>query len=195
MENTQPVSYAPFSDPLVRIFDGFFPDSYCEQIIKFFKNNTNLHRRLDTTVYNFTDLNLSSIDPITHQSLRPYFDKHANKYFTDLQLPKNCVPQNWEYEHIRIKSYDPIKTDVFRPHTDVANHASARRFLVMMVYLNDVEEGGETEFYGFNNFVLGKVSPRKGRLVCFPPLWTHPHAGLAPISNIKYTLQTYLHYI
>jgi len=29
----------------------------------------------------------------------------------------------------------------------------------------------------------------------FPPLWTHPHAGLKPISNAKYIIGGYLHYI
>jgi hypothetical protein len=40
-----------------------------------------------------------------------------------------------------------------------------------------------------------KVQPKAGRLLMFPPLWTHPHIGMMPISNAKYIIGGYLHYI
>ena len=56
------------------------------------------------------------------------------------------------------------------------------RVLVCMFYLNDVKEGGETEFY----FQKLKVKPTKGSLVIFPTYFTHLHKGHIPISNDKY---------
>ena len=53
-------------------------------------------------------------------------------------------------------------------------------------------EGGETAFIGIDHDT--RVQPRAGRLLMFPPMWTHPHAGLPPISNQKYICGTYLHY-
>ena len=53
-----------------------------------------------------------------------------------------------------------------------------------MFYLNDVEEGGETEFY--NQKV--KIKPKKGTCVIFPTYNTHLHKGHIPISNDKYIL-------
>ena len=38
------------------------------------------------------------------------------------------------------------------------------------------------------------ISPRATRLLVFPPFWTHPHAGLKPISGPKYVMMSYLHY-
>ena len=38
------------------------------------------------------------------------------------------------------------------------------------------------------------VKPRAGRLLVFPPFWTHPHAGLKPLSGPKYVMMSYLHY-
>ena len=68
------------------------------------------------------------------------------------------------------------------------NLLSCSRFLSFLWYLNDVDEGGETIF---NNKV---VTPQKGRLVIFPPMWIFPHMGVEPISNTKYIMSSYLRY-
>ncbi len=76
------------------------------------------------------------------------------------------------------------------------DHESAKRFLVAFFYLNDVEEGGETGFkYNRNQEPLLKVKPETGKLLMFPPFWTHPHIGYPPISGTKYIIGTYLHYL
>ena len=56
-----------------------------------------------------------------------------------------------------------------------------------MIYLNDVEEGGETAFFHQNI----KVKPEKGKMVIFPPYFTHMHKGMRPISNDKYICNCY----
>jgi len=61
----------------------------------------------------------------------------------------------------------------------------------MFFYLNDVEEGGETYFDTIDFTVQAKT----GRLVIFPPLWTYPHSGRPPISDDKFIIGTYLHYV
>ena len=60
-----------------------------------------------------------------------------------------------------------------------------------ILYLNDVAEGGETSF---SNLQLS-VSPKRGRILIFPPTWMFRHAGLPPVSSDKYILGTYLHYL
>lgn len=56
------------------------------------------------------------------------------------------------------------------------------RVVLYMFYLNDVEEGGETEFY----YQQRKISPKKGTMVIAPAGFTHSHRGNMPISNDKY---------
>jgi len=56
------------------------------------------------------------------------------------------------------------------------------RVALYMFYLNDVEEGGETEFY-YQGRVL---RPSKGSMVIAPAGFTHSHRGNVPISNDKY---------
>ena len=56
------------------------------------------------------------------------------------------------------------------------------RVVLYMFYLNDIDEGGETEF-----FYQGRViKPRKGSMVIAPAGFTHSHRGNRPISHNKY---------
>lgn len=65
------------------------------------------------------------------------------------------------------------------------------RHLVFMTYLNDVNDGGETEFY----YQDLKIKPEKGKTVIWPADWTHTHRGLPPKSNSKYIVTGWLNYL
>ena len=93
-------------------------------------------------------------------------------------------------EDFRVKKYRKGTDDRFSTHVDVGDHASARRFLAFFIYLNTIEEGGETAFPGIKT-----VKPKCGRVLMFPPLWTFPHEGRPTISDHKYIVGSYLHYI
>jgi hypothetical protein len=60
-----------------------------------------------------------------------------------------------------------------------------------MWYLNDVEEGGSTEFTEFEL----EIQPKVGSLLIFPPFWMFPHKGNLLKTGKKYLLSTYLHYL
>lgn len=67
-------------------------------------------------------------------------------------------------------------------HCEASGVQNLRRLLVFTTYLNDVEEGGETEF-----LVQGlRCKAKAGRTVVWPAYFTHPHRGNPPISNTKY---------
>ena len=69
-------------------------------------------------------------------------------------------------------------------HVDVGSGSwrSNSRMLVTMWYLNDVEEGGETEFKHQDV----SIKPKKGSVVIFPAFATHLHRGKMPLSGDKY---------
>jgi len=69
-------------------------------------------------------------------------------------------------------------------HSEHGGGNSAARSLVWMIYLNDVHEGGDTEFL----YQHMKVQPKQGTLVIWPAGITHPHRGNPPYSNEKYVL-------
>lgn len=75
-------------------------------------------------------------------------------------------------------------------HTEDMGLAYDDRCAVFMLYLNDVHEGGETEFL----YYPGRITPRTGRLIIWPAGYTHVHRGNPPISNTKYVLTGWVQY-
>ena len=72
-----------------------------------------------------------------------------------------------------------------------AQHDAQNRVLAFMTYIKCPEEGGETEFPTLDL----QVSPVCGTILVFPSLWTFLHRGNVPISNDKYILGSYKHYV
>lgn len=76
------------------------------------------------------------------------------------------------------------------PHPSDPNQGSLHRVLLWLIYLNDVEQGGETEFY----FQQAQLKPRAGSLVLAPCGFTHTHRGSIPRSSDKYVLASWVRY-
>ncbi len=76
----------------------------------------------------------------------------------------------------------------FYPHPTDPQQDSLHRNLLWMFYLNDVEEGGETEFY-YQNL---KSKPKQGTMVIAPASFTHTHRGNKPISCDKYIFTSWI---
>jgi len=72
----------------------------------------------------------------------------------------------------------------FRIDWDQKKH----RVITYLFYLNDVEEGGETEFWGSY-----KIKPKAGTLILFPASWQFPHRGIMPKSSNKYIITGWLY--
>ena len=125
------------------------------------------------------------------------FQDYIMAYINDCKIAPKQWPQTYGYEAIRMKRYLNNNYDRFDPHVDVMNQETSRRFLSFFIYLNDVDEGGETEFISINKpgtYIPLKIEPRRGTLLMFPPLWMYYHAGLKPVSNNKYLIHSYCHY-
>ena len=74
-------------------------------------------------------------------------------------------------------------------HIDGGSHEFSHRQLVAIWYLNDVAgPGGETEFL-FQNI---KIKPELGKLILFPPFWTHEHRGITLEKGTKYIATTWV---
>ncbi len=74
-------------------------------------------------------------------------------------------------------------------HIDGGSHEFSQRQLVAVWYLNDVPgPGGGTEF----SYQDVQVRPEAGKLLLFPPFWTHEHRGATLESGIKYIATTWV---
>ncbi len=84
---------------------------------------------------------------------------------------------NEGFFHLHCENYGPIL---------VNNKLSATsaRTLTWMIYLNDVTEGGYTEFPSQNKL----FQPRTGDILIWPAFWTHPHRGITSKTQTKYII-------
>lgn len=68
------------------------------------------------------------------------------------------------------------------------DYESLHRALFLIFYLNDVADGGVTEFF----YQPMRVQPVEGRLLIAPAAFTHTHRGTIPESADKYVLASWL---
>jgi len=93
-------------------------------------------------------------------------------YYTNLKIQKTLPTEGyhvWHIEHGKGFENEP-------------------RAFVLSIYLNDVEEGGETEFLHFSK----RVQPKTGRIVIWPAAFPYLHRGNPPLSGEKYILTSWM---
>lgn len=79
--------------------------------------------------------------------------------------------------------------EFYRWHIDGGSHEFSHRQLVAIWYLNNLTgSGGETEFL----YQDIKVTPEAGKLILFPPFWTHEHRGQTLQQGSKYIATTWV---
>jgi hypothetical protein len=177
---------------LVMVYPDRLPPAQCQELIAGFEGSPGdqVMRQGEGNAPRFTELNLTQCWPEGHElafdAILPVFEAYSR----DMQISTAQWPEELAFEELRMKRYCPDSDEEFPEHVDVGDHASARRFLAALLYLNDVDEGGATVFPGWGQ----QIQPRAGSVVVFPPLWPWLHAGRPPISGPKYILSTYLHY-
>jgi hypothetical protein len=82
------------------------------------------------------------------------------------------------------------KKGLYIYHNDFRSDWKNKKYRVItyLWYLNTVEDGGETEFWGTHT-----IKPEAGKLLLFPASWTFPHRGKMPLSHDKYIITGWLY--
>ncbi len=136
-------------------------------------------------------LSTSIQDPVTgkaktlgHEDIKNLSDDMISQLVTRL----------YELDILNIQKYDKNKggyphwhSEHF-PHPTDQTQRSLRRSLLILFYLNDISEGGETEFF----YQQAKIEPATGSLVLAPCDFTHTHRGIKPISDDKYVIASWV---
>lgn len=71
---------------------------------------------------------------------------------------------------------------IWHAESDCHNHSV--RLATYILYLNDVDTGGETEFL----YLSKRVPAKQGTLVIFPPNYPWAHRGNPPLDGTKYIM-------
>jgi hypothetical protein len=188
-----------FEHPFIKLFPEMLPRQDCEQIIERFLSDSrkypgrvlyqNGQSEPDVSIKISTDLNITGLPgwgdidqkliKVVWRSVERYREEVPNFCYLNPPYPDTGYQMQW---------YKAGTDNQFKWHVDAGNHASCGRFLAMILYLNDVKDGGSTEFLHQKI----NVQPEAGSILWFPPGFEYVHRGNPPISNDKFIITTFL---
>jgi hypothetical protein len=136
---------------------------------------------------------LGSINPVLRHQKTGEQTMVTMDNFADLGpgAMRNIISSYFHLGPLNILEYEAGKGGYPHWHSEIfpdTECEALHRMAFFIFYLNDVETGGETEFYFFDQ----KVKPKKGTLVIAPAGFTHTHRGNVPISGNKYIVTSWL---
>ena len=76
-------------------------------------------------------------------------------------------------------------------HCEQGDISSSPRLLLVILYLNTVEEGGETEFL----YQHKRIPATQGTMIIVPGSFTHTHRGNPPLQGNKYIMNTWVQFL
>jgi len=190
----------------IAIFDNAFSDEYCDKLIDYFewsKQNHKTWNRFDsettpesrkndnsTSLTNFVDDRCFTSDNtnLVQQFNDTFFDTWYKEYAKFFSVLDNASSHGI-YAHKIQKTNPGGGYHVW--HFENGDMTTSRRLGVYILYLNDVEIGGETELL----YLRQRIEPKKGRLVIFPAGYVFTHRGNPPLTNDKYIMTGWLEYV
>jgi hypothetical protein len=167
--------------------------SICDELIELHKNSP---YKTPGTLGNIVDINRKHSTDIVLPD-----GELALKYLPELYNSVNEYVEKYSYsnsdgkwtinEYICIQHYAPGEGfHVWHAERTHDKMPEIYRHLVFMTYLNDVDDGGETEFF-YQNV---KFKPQKGKTLMWPADWTHTHRGITSLTQEKYIITGWFSY-
>jgi len=188
----------------IGIYDGYIPDEACDQAIELFNKYQEFNKVFSrftsegTTQDSKNDKQLFCTgDVLTDQEfnvnklklLMVNFDMALRHYYTETNV-KKYTADDIITDHVKIQKTMPSQGYHIWHIEHGQGRENEKRVLVYSIYLNTVEEGGETEFL----YQSQRVKPVKGRIVIWPAGFPYVHRGNPPLSGEKYIVTSWINY-
>lgn len=184
----------------------FYSDINCSQYIDYHKKSeqaNNIIRRRNVNVENnepqkraqLVQDDFVTIDSSSHMvnftrnvSLLSDYNNLTSQAM-DLYVQKWNSVANYEFQQAYMNIQKTSKSQGYHVwHYEDGSYANNRRMFATMLYLNDVDEGGETEFL----YQSLRVKPERGKFLIWPAQWMHTHRGNPPLSGEKYIITSWI---
>ena len=177
----------------IAIYKNVFPRKYCQHLVNIGKKN--ISQAQERKGPNFINEDL-------YFNLLPYLDKKDTKFFYDTignvinnfyikkyQCLKETTSQGYNITDFKYQITNPSQGyHAWHSEFDYILPESRARWGVWTFYLNDIEEGGETEFL----YQSLRIKPKAGTLCIFPAYYTHTHRGNPPLKETKHIITGWL---
>ena len=176
-------------------YKNALPDFLCDDMVARFESNLDdqykgrvgSERGANQSLKKTTDIAITG---------KPHWQDVNNNLFRSLSLALREFGEAYPYfsamPRFGDKGYNLQRyqaDEYYHWHVDGDSPDLAMRQLVALWYLNDMQDkGGDTEFLHQNV----KVTPEKGKLVLFPPFWTHEHRAKVVDEGAKYIATTWI---
>ena len=185
----------------IGVYKNAYPKEYCDLLIKYFEDLSTAglteNRQQDASILK---VDIDDEQLFAHEIANIGGSVKAVSQF-------NSVFWSQIYPHYSstfdiLKNYDNHSNYFFKLqktnigggyhkwHAENGTVGGVNRILAWTLYLNDVEEGGETEFLYYPR----RIKPEAGTFVLWPSAFTHTHRGNPPISNTKYIVTGWIEF-
>jgi hypothetical protein len=187
----------PTFDDFIGVFPGAFDKDYCDAVIQSFEKAGNagfLYTRQDTDngMFSKTEkddsqlmpsdfLNCQLFEELNSEFMTKFWDEYYQQYATTFGSLRHFDAHRIYFNKVQRTRKGQ---GYHNWHCENGDKHLANRVLAYILYLNDVEMGGETEFL----YQSRRVQPETGTLVIFPAGFTHTHRGNPPLNGDKYIM-------
>ena len=184
----------------IGVYDNYITGEECEKAIKLFEDQNKFNKTISRTAFEQAPITQKqdqqyfakpeNID-IWWESLKPMmfnFDMALRNYSETTGAATAFHMENFNYTTLKIQKTLPTEGYHVWHIEHSVGFLNEPRALAFSIYLNDVEEGGETEFLHFSK----SVKPKTGRIVIWPASFPYLHRGNPPLSGEKYILTSWM---
>ena len=185
----------------IGIYENSFTKEECNSVINLFEKSDKLGYTYSRLNYgeNLNKINdtAARLSPVTELDWDPEFismfhERFYNYIYSLYNLQYATLQKLSQHRsrYIKIQRTRPTEGyHVWHCEHNAIPHMRDR-VLSWILYLNDVEEGGETEFL----YQSLRFKPKAGTFLLFPAQFTHTHRGNPPLSGVKYIATGWIEY-
>ena len=168
-------------------------DELLDGLIDYHKNNHEYKYKSEQTTHDVetkasTDVNIQFVS--NNKFIKGYTNYLVNGLKAYHQKYTHFNPELCIQEGFNIQHYGPGQ-GYKRWHNERGEYQINQRALVFMTYLNDVPDGGGTEFAYYPEL---KVNAKKGLTLLWPTDFTHTHRGVIS-QHEKYIITGWFHHL
>jgi hypothetical protein len=182
---------------------GWYSDpeeiSICDDLIEFWRvseqyegviHHTSAQKLIMKDIKDSIEVDFPHGHPLHIQYVCEYLQRRAEAYIEKYPACNKGDP--WQVlDGVNLQYYPP-GGGFHAWHTErmSCNDPMSSRHLVFMTYLNDVTDGGETEFLHQGI----KIKPEKGLTIIWPTDWTFTHRGVVSTTQEKWIVTGWYNY-
>jgi hypothetical protein len=172
----------------IKEYHNALSSEFCKTLIEKFENDDRKTPGMTSSGYqphikSSTDLLISGKPEYKEEDavFLTSLQRHLIEYVEGKYLHNNNNLNNINDSGYNIQRTTPGEQFIWHNDYGVNPNNNQIRMVTYLWYLNDVEEGGETEFLSGP-----KIKPETGKLLLFPATWDQIHKGNPPLNTTKY---------